>query len=141
MNVFRNVYFYMHLFPIAENKLFSQPYGKAPLCIAVTVAVLMGDKYSKNQPRIEDMVEHFTSFIHLIFQESARLSLIPATVAAFLKIPAWRNFVSAVDEALAVGENFSSFTYFCTDMCNTGTHLFGFSICGKRNPFINVKQK
>jgi hypothetical protein len=65
----------------------------------------MGDKYLKVQQEIEEMVEHFTSFIHLIFQESARLSLIPATVAAFLKVSAWRNFVSAVDEALAVGEN------------------------------------
>jgi hypothetical protein len=26
-------------------------------------------------------------------------------------------------------------------MCNAGTYLFIFSICGKRNPFINVKQK
>jgi hypothetical protein len=131
----------MHLIPIAENRLFSQPYGKAHLYFAVTVAVLMGDKYSKNQQRIEDMVEHFTSFIHLIFQESARLSLIPASVAAFLKISAWRNFVSAVDEALAVGKNFNSFIHFCTDMFSTGIYLFIFSICGTRNPFINVKQK
>jgi hypothetical protein len=68
----------------------------------------MGDKYSKIQQQIEGMVEHFTSFIHLIFQESARLSLIPATVAARLKVSAWRNFVSAVDEALAVGKNLNS---------------------------------
>jgi hypothetical protein len=101
----------------------------------------MGDKYSKNQQQIEDMVEHFTSFIHLIFQESARLSLIPAKVAAFLKMPAWRNFVSAVDEGLAVGENLNSFIYFCTAMRKTETYMFIFSVWGKRNSFINVKQK
>jgi hypothetical protein len=65
----------------------------------------MGDKYSKIQQRVEGLVEQFTSVVHLIFQESARLSLVPATLAAFLKVSAWRNFVSAVDEALAVGEN------------------------------------
>lgn len=63
----------------------------------------MGDKYAKHQQRLEDTVSHFASVVHLIFQESARLSLIPATVAAFLKISAWRNFVSAIDEAISLG--------------------------------------
>lgn len=67
------------------------------------IAALMGDKYAKHQKRLEDTVSHFASVVHLIFQESARLSLIPVTVAAFLKISAWRNFVSAIDEAISLG--------------------------------------
>ena len=68
------------------------------------VAVFMGDKYLKNQQRLVDEVERFSSFIHLIFEESARLSLIPATLAAFFKIPTWKRFVSAVDESITVGK-------------------------------------
>jgi ecdysteroid 2-hydroxylase len=68
------------------------------------VAVLMGDKYLANRQRLVKEVEHFSSFIHLIFEESARLSLIPVSLAAFFKIPAWKSFVSAVDESLTVGK-------------------------------------
>jgi hypothetical protein len=72
------------------------------------MAVLTGDKYSEYQQRLEDMVDHFASVVHLIFEESARLSLIPATLAAFLKIPAWKNFVSAIDEAISLGKNLNT---------------------------------
>jgi len=68
------------------------------------VAVFMGNKYLTNRQRLVDEVEHFSSFIHLIFEESARLSLIPVTLAVFFKVPAWKRFVSAVDESLTVGK-------------------------------------
>jgi ecdysteroid 2-hydroxylase len=75
---------------------------------SATVAVLMGEKYWKHQQQLENIVSHLASVVHLIFQESARLSLIPVTVAAFLKISAWKNFVSAVDEALSLGKNLNT---------------------------------
>jgi hypothetical protein len=90
------------------------------------IAVLMGDKYLKNKQRLVDEVERFSSFIHLIFEESARLSLIPATVAAFFKIPAWKRFVSAVDESLALGKNL----FLCSiQQSNVGMYLSAYLLC------------
>jgi hypothetical protein len=92
----------MDVIPTAHSECFSEHFSLS--YFSAMVAVLMGDKYSKNEQRLVEEVERFSSFIHLIFEESARLSLIPATLAAFFKIPAWKRFVSAVDESLTVGK-------------------------------------
>lgn len=80
------------------------------------MAVLTGDKYLKHQQQLEDMVDRFASVVHLIFEESAHLSLIPAAMAAFLKIPAWKNFVSAIDEAISLGKNLNT-AILCVFIC------------------------
>ncbi|XP_069672926.1 cytochrome P450 315a1, mitochondrial [Periplaneta americana] len=70
--------------------------------IDIMVSILMGDKYLRKRKEMEDILAHFASVVHLIFQESSRLSLLPASLAAFLRIPAWKSFVSAIDEAIGV---------------------------------------
>ncbi|PSN51657.1 hypothetical protein C0J52_09617 [Blattella germanica] len=62
--------------------------------IDIMISVFMGDKYHHHRKNLDHMVSQFASVVHLIFQESARLSLIPAKLAATLKIPAWRNFTA-----------------------------------------------
>lgn len=98
------------------------------------MAVLTGDKYLKHRLELEDVVDRFASVVHLIFEESARLSLIPAKMAAFLKIPAWKNFVSAIDEAISLGKHQNtaiSCAFICV-MC---------SVCGKRKSLIHGSSK
>lgn len=87
---------------MAHNECFLEHFSLS--YFSAMVSVFMGDKYLKNQQRLVDELERFSSFIHRIFEESARLSLIPVTLAAFFKIPAWKRFVSAVDESLTVGK-------------------------------------
>jgi ecdysteroid 2-hydroxylase len=92
----------MDIILTAHNKCFLERFSLS--YFSAMVAVLMGDKYLTNRQRLVKEVEHFSSFIHLIFEESARLSLIPVSLAAFFKIPAWKSFVSAVNESLTVGK-------------------------------------
>jgi ecdysteroid 2-hydroxylase len=92
----------MNVILTAPNECFLECFSLS--YFSAMVAVLMGDKYLTNRQRLVDEVEHFSSFIHLIFEDSARLSLIPVTLAAFFKIPAWKRFVSAVHESITVGK-------------------------------------
>jgi predicted component of type VI protein secretion system len=107
MLFFYNLYegcfkFYIDVIPMAHDECSSERFSLS--YFSAMVAVLMGDKYSKNQQRLVEEVERFSLFSHLIFEESAHLSLIPAPLAAFFKIPAWKRFVLAVDESLTVGK-------------------------------------
>lgn len=68
------------------------------------IAVLLGDKYSECKNLIEEDVAHLSSVVHLIFQTSAKLQLIPAKWAAFFKLAAWKNFVAAADNGLEIGK-------------------------------------
>ncbi|KDR16797.1 cytochrome P450 315a1, mitochondrial [Zootermopsis nevadensis] len=90
--------------------------------IDIMMAVLTGDKYLKHRLELEDVVDRFASVVHLIFEESARLSLIPAKMAAFLKIPAWKNFVSAIDEAISLAHDL---TTRMIPECQNGEGLLG----------------
>jgi len=92
----------MDIILTAHNERFLECFSLS--YFSAMVAVLMGNKYLMNRQRLVDEVEYFSSFVHLIFEESARLSLIPVTLAAFFRIPAWKRFVSAVDESLTVGK-------------------------------------
>ncbi|KAJ9590666.1 hypothetical protein L9F63_016294, partial [Diploptera punctata] len=69
------------------------------------LAVMLGDKYKQHQKGLQDIVQRFAVVVQMIFRESSRLSLIPAKLAAYFKVPAWKNFVSSVDEAIALANS------------------------------------
>ncbi|XP_046400369.1 cytochrome P450 315a1, mitochondrial [Ischnura elegans] len=59
-----------------------------------------GVKTSRSEA-LEATITELSSVVHLVFQESARLTLIPARLAKYLRLPAWTQFVDAVDSALS----------------------------------------
>lgn len=67
------------------------------------VAALLGSSYPDHKDQLKHDVEHLSSTVHLIFEESTKLSLLPAKVAATLRLPVWRRFVSAVNTSLSSG--------------------------------------
>ncbi|XP_071444239.1 cytochrome P450 315a1, mitochondrial [Hetaerina americana] len=54
---------------------------------------------------LEATISELASVVHLVFQESARLTLIPARLARFLRLSAWNQFVNAVDSALSTASS------------------------------------
>lgn len=72
--------------------------------LSAVIAVLLGDKYTDSIKILEAEVAQLASVVNLIFQTSAKLSLIPANLAAILRLPAWKNFVKAADDGLSIGK-------------------------------------
>ena len=69
------------------------------------LAIMLGEKYTQHNKDLEETVERFAVVVHQIFEESSRLSLVPAKLAAYFNISAWKNFVSSIDEAISLGNN------------------------------------
>lgn len=67
------------------------------------VAILLGDVYEECTDILQAEVEQLASIVNLIFQTSGKLSLLPASLAATLRLPAWKNFVKAADDGLYLG--------------------------------------
>lgn len=91
---------------IKYNNVEGQPYRSLPgdlykWSLDVLVCILLGETcYNKNNKQVEKMVRHLGETVHLVFETSAKLALIPAKLAATYKIPAWRRFEYSVDQAL-----------------------------------------
>ncbi|XP_067011206.2 cytochrome P450 315a1, mitochondrial [Anabrus simplex] len=66
----------------------------------VLLAVLLGAQYEVQRHQLEPAVHQLSLVVHRVFEESAKLSLIPARLAAKLHLSVWTNFVQTVDQAL-----------------------------------------
>lgn len=68
----------------------------------VITAVLMGAKnYDASRGRLEEVLGRLAGTVSSVFESSVKLQLMPAVVAAKLRLPAWRRFASSVSEALS----------------------------------------
>ncbi|XP_060518798.1 cytochrome P450 315a1, mitochondrial isoform X2 [Cylas formicarius] len=66
------------------------------------LAVLLGPKrYLEMRELIEDSVKELTSTIHLVFETSSKLALVPSEFAAKWRISRWKKFESAISKVLA----------------------------------------
>lgn len=75
--------------------------------VTVMVAALLGAQgYKKNTAKLHSgtTLRRLSAEVHLVFQESARLSLIPARLARSLHLPVWGRFERCVDRALHGGK-------------------------------------
>ncbi|CAH0557394.1 unnamed protein product [Brassicogethes aeneus] len=69
----------------------------------VIVCVLLGvDVYRSASKSLDKLVKQASKTVHLVFETSAKLSLIPARLAAKYRIPAWKRFEKSVDSALMI---------------------------------------
>ncbi|XP_063902943.1 cytochrome P450 315a1, mitochondrial [Zophobas morio] len=67
----------------------------------IIVSVLLGaETYKKHHRDLDTEVTNLAKIVHLIFQTTADLSVIPVSLASKLKIPRWNRFVDAVHNAL-----------------------------------------
>lgn len=65
--------------------------------------MMLGSSYPKYRHQVAADVERLSSVVHLIYEESTKLNLMPAKIAATLRLPVWRRFTSAVDNTLTLG--------------------------------------
>lgn len=67
----------------------------------VILAILMGSKaYQSSRGDLQPLLERLASTVHLVFETSVSLQLIPASLAQKFDLHVWKNFVSAVDNVL-----------------------------------------
>lgn len=57
------------------------------------------------QPGKSSEMEKFVYYVQKIFGESAKMSLFSPHLAAKLRLPVWRRFEEAADNALSIGKN------------------------------------
>lgn len=81
--------------------------------MTAVIAVVLGDAYSECSSMLEAETNELASVVNNIFKTSAKLSLIPATLAAKLRLPAWRHFIKAADDGLTIGK------YYCKHFYNS----------------------
>lgn len=68
------------------------------------MAVLLGPKdYLRHRSLVMPSLTSLARTVHQIFATSAALSMIPAKMAAKLKLPVWRRFLRAADTAMETG--------------------------------------
>lgn len=65
--------------------------------------MMLGSSYPKYRHQVAADVERLSSVVHLIYEESTKLNLMPAKIAAMLRLPVWRRFTSAVESTLTLG--------------------------------------
>lgn len=63
------------------------------------------------QPGKSSEMEKFVYYVQKIFGESAKMSLFSPHLAAKLRLPVWRRFEEAADNALSIGKNKEFFKY------------------------------
>ncbi|CAG9768634.1 unnamed protein product [Ceutorhynchus assimilis] len=69
--------------------------------IEVIVSVLIGaSNYAENKERLDKEIGYLASILHLIFETSSKLALIPSGFAAKYRIPRWKKFEVSVTMAL-----------------------------------------
>lgn len=67
----------------------------------VVTAVLLGaEGYKATRERLNGLLETLALTVNRVFETTVKLQLLPATLAAKFKLPAWKRFVLAVDNAL-----------------------------------------
>ncbi|KAJ8934195.1 hypothetical protein NQ314_013512 [Rhamnusium bicolor] len=69
------------------------------------VSILLGaDEYRQNHKVIEPLVKELASTVHLVFENTVKLMLLPARLADQFNIPRWRRFESSVDTTFEFGQ-------------------------------------
>lgn len=67
----------------------------------VLIAILTGPKnYQRSKESLQPILEELASTVHLVFEKSVGLQIVPATLAHKFNLSAWKHFESAVDNAL-----------------------------------------
>lgn len=70
---------------------------------SVIVAYLLGDPFKENMTFFAPNIEKMSKIVQDIFKYSVQLSVLPATLAEKLGIPAWKNFAQAVNLSALTG--------------------------------------
>ncbi|XP_023288664.1 cytochrome P450 315a1, mitochondrial [Orussus abietinus] len=70
--------------------------------IEAMLATLLGPLWHQEGAYVMKEAGNLPKCLHKIFEYSAQLSLLPAQLAMRLRLPAWRKFVNAADEALGI---------------------------------------
>lgn len=67
------------------------------------VSILVGpENYATVKETHEDLLKRYATTVNLIFETTAKLSLIPSTIAERFNIKSWRNFETIVNESLSL---------------------------------------
>jgi len=74
------------------------------LSISYVIATLLGSSFPEHRENLRPDIQQLSTIVHKIFEESTKLNLLPAKMAAALKLPVWRRFVTAVNTTLSSAE-------------------------------------
>ncbi|XP_054290400.1 cytochrome P450 315a1, mitochondrial isoform X2 [Macrosteles quadrilineatus] len=74
------------------------------LSISYVIATLLGSSYPEHRDKLKSEVNQLSTIVYSIFEESAKLNLLPAKIAATFKLPVWQRFVSSVSTTLTSAE-------------------------------------
>nr|UUB32624.1 cytochrome P450 CYP315A1 [Dendroctonus rhizophagus] len=69
--------------------------------LEVIVSVLIGpDQYCQSRNNLADQIGLLASSVHSVFETSAKMALIPSSLAAKCRLPRWKKFEAAATTAL-----------------------------------------